>query len=567
MSDAFPNQLTGDPDELEWDGQLYQQTSDAISDAISQIAELGSNHFSSHAVTALDRNQGDVVEKMSRIQYRYHEAGGALVTYAKALRQAQAEAASAIAAHGPLSDQATDLQYRIEDETRLAQQQGPDQMQHIQQLQQLVGAMRDVQAAQGEAQRAWSGAKAMKDAAAATARIAIHVGDEKNDLDDGLWDTLATFIPILLLVDRIAQMVLKIVSLVLTILAIVFAVLSLIFPILAPVAAALFGYAQLVNLAIAVLALLAFLMDGFNLVDLALVAVAVVATFGSGLLGDFLGAAANAAISSAMADVSGVAGQVLGAVAKNAITEGLKDVTKEAVDDVLFHGSSEAQALDDAIGPSANAFLNTSFADDVTAIKNAGTGLGTEIGTYARAGLDSTPFPGILHMPFSELSSFADHGGLGNLQWAKDGYDAVQSHLIDPLQHAQKAGNALMGNITAFDPDHLFSRFDGPGSANFTAGDVAGDRLGDAVHDTAMDWAGAASRGQWGGAAQWAVGHAGVLLPASGSTTLGAIGDKLGDLYGDMQSSAQGAVVSAHVPPSDWGPTDWSEAYNDKPWG
>jgi hypothetical protein len=553
MADAFPNQLTGDPVELEIDGTAYSDTSDAIAHAIEDIRLLGSDRFSSHAVTALDRNQGDVVAKITRIQYRYHEAGAALVAYAKALRQAQEQAARAIAAHGPLHDQATTLQYRIAEETQLAQQPGPDQMAHIQLLQQLADELRDVQAQQGDALAIWNDAKAQKDAAARSARIAIHVADEKNDLNDDLWDSLATVIPVLLLIDRIAQTVLKIVSLVLTILAIVFAVLSLIFPILAPVAAALFGYAQLVNLAIAVLALLAFLLDGFHLMDLLLVGIAVAATFAAAGLGQVLGSAAQGAVSSALADVDEVAGDAAGAIAKNAISEGVKDLAKAEVGDLLFHGSNEAQQLFDEVGGPAVDGLNSLAASEISTLKEAAQNLGNTVGDVAKAGLDATPFPDILHMPFRELSSFADSGGLGNLDWAKDGWQAVQDHLIDPGRELWNQGNALATQVAHLNPGGALFHPGGPldrGPMGLSSGDVNGDKIGDVGSGAINDWVDAASHGHWGGAAQWVVDRGGIGI--SGETVTGAMGDRVGDLFGNMQDAHRDSFITyatAHSAP------------------
>jgi hypothetical protein len=554
VADAFPNPLTGDPNQLEADGNLYSETSDAIAHAIGEIRQLGSDLFSSHAITALDRNQGDVVEKVTRVQYRYHEAGGALVNYAKALREAQTQAANAIAAHGTLSDQASTLVYRIDEESRLAHEPGPDQMVHIMQLQQLMAEQREVQARQADAQRMWNDAKGMKDAAAQAARIAIHVGDEKNDLHDDLWDSLATLVPVLLLIDQIAQTVLKIVSLVLTILAIVFAVLSLIFPILAPVAAALFGYAQIVNLAIAVLALLAFLMNGFHLMDLVLVGVAIVATFGAGLAGGAIGAAAQGAISNALSGFDEVAGNVIAAVAKNAIAEGVTEVTKAEVGDLLFHGSSEADQLFNEIGGPATDGLNTLAAPGITDMKDLSKHLGFEAGGYVKDGLNRTAFPEILHMPFRELSSFADSGGLGNLDWAKDGWNAVQTHIIDPAQHLQQAGNRLAATLTHWDPGGQFSA----GATGWTSGDVTGDSVADAVSGTLADGGSAASDGGWGGGAQWVMNHLGPgpLLDSSA----GAVGDRLGDIFGNIRDDQSKALIKFETPEATWGSQDWDPA-------
>ncbi len=47
-----------------------------------------------------------MVKKITRVQYRYWMAGGALTTYARVLRQAQTEALQALAAHGSVSGHA-----------------------------------------------------------------------------------------------------------------------------------------------------------------------------------------------------------------------------------------------------------------------------------------------------------------------------------------------------------------------------------------------------------------------------------------------------------------------------
>ncbi len=430
---------------------------------------------------------------------------------------------------------------------------------HIAQLQLYKGELQQAQAQQAAAESQWNNAKSMKDAAAKTARIAIHVGDEKNDLDDDLWDSISQLIPVLLLIDKIMTAVLKIVALIMTVLAIVFTVLSLIFPILSPIAAALFGYVMLVNLAIAVLALLAFMMDGFHLMDLILVGVAVIATFGSGLLGDFLGAMASAAIESSLSGVSTALGAALGAIAKNAITEGIKDVTKMEMDKMLSNESSAAEKLFEDVGPAADSFLKTETADQISQLKDAGKEWGGKLGGLVETGLDKVGFNDLandmVNRPLNEfgndISQFAKDGGFGNLQWAQDGFNAVQTNIIDPAHHLYDAGNAVAHQVTAFDPGGMFSDPSALGGGHWNAGDVAGDKLGDVVGDAGKDWASAASNGHWGGAAQWAVNHIDHSgLPIDKIT--GAMTDKLGDVAGNMQDKAEQKIVdfSNHKVPS-----------------
>lgn len=531
LSDVFPNPLSGDPDVLERDGTEYQKTADAIDTAIDHIRALNSDLFSSKAIGELSRSQGDVVKKITRAHYRYYMAGGALVAYAKALRAAQAQAAQATAAHGPLADQANILVARIDEETLLASEPGPDQMLHIVQLQQLVAELHEVQAQQANALAIWNDAKAQKDSAARTARIAIHVGDEAGDLNDDLWDEIASFAPLVLAIDQILQKVLKIVSLIMTILAVVIAILSLLVPLLSPIAAALFGYAQVVNLAIAALALLAFLIGGFHIMDLVVVAIAVAATFGGAVLGKFAGQFAQTAIQGSLKGISEAGGDVLGALAKHAVDEGIKAAVKGAVGDLVSNwGTNDDSVLLEALGPADTTALMSVPMPNVTAqmddIKHEAITLGTQVGTDFNGGLNQLGLGTASQFVQSHVGSFIDNGGLGNLDGAKSALDS-----ISPAFDAMKSGGDLLSGVVP--GGDLF----GQASTDDMSGDVVGDKVNDLFDGAAT--------GSYGGFAQ-GVAH-GInstishWLPGDLHTSAGALGDALGDLYGNAHDASAAA--------------------------
>lgn len=529
MADAFPNPLTGDPDELEQAGATYTQTAEAISTAIDHIQALASNMFESEAITALHRDQGDVIKKISRAHHRYEMAGGALTTYSRALRSAQAQAAQAVATHGAAADHITNLQARIQYETQMAHEPGLDQPIHIVQLAQLTAELQQAQSQQAIAQSQWNDAKAMKDAAAQSARIAIHNGDKAGDLSDDIWDSIVALVPLLQLIDKILRDILKVVSLVLTILAIVFAVLSLLFSPFAAVAAALFGYAQLVNLAIAVLALISFLIGGFHIMDLILVAVAVAATFAGSVLGKLAGDAADAAIEASMDGLSETAGKVAGELAKHAISEAIKDAVKGGVEDILDQGSSDAQHLYDDVDPAANSFLSTGFDDQIGAadkeVKEDAATVGRGVGTFGSYMYQdmTRELPDASAFVQGHVQSFIDHGGLGNLDWmnkAGDAFGDLQFHVADKLDDA-----------TSWEK----SNFGLPDLSAYSSNDVSGDTIGDGLQGVYNSVTTGNLLGT--GVSHFVQGAAG-LLPGGADNAAGTFGDWVGDSFGDVRDAA-----------------------------
>lgn len=395
MGDLAP--LPGDPEALLADATMYGDTADAIRDAIARIGELASSDFSSDAVSALQGQQGDLVSDVGKAYARYSAVGGALTDYAGALRAGQDQANAAIAAHDAAADELTQLAYPLADATQRAAAPGPEQGLAMSDLARLNEQQQQLQAVQAQAQRMWEDAAAAVRHAASVAADRIDAGNDANDLNDSFWDTLSDIVDVLNIVNAFLREVLKIVSLVLTILAIVFAVLGIFFQPFVAVGAALFGYAQLVNLAIALLALLQFLMDGFHLMDLVVVGIAVIAAFGGSVVGKVLGTATDAAVNTALSGFGEAAAKAAGAAASQAVTAAVKEVTNDVVNDVLDLGSDDARRLYADLGPAASGFLSSNLADPVSAMTKEGGDIGGWIGADFRDGIAATGLPDAAH--------------------------------------------------------------------------------------------------------------------------------------------------------------------------
>jgi hypothetical protein len=438
--------LPGEPDLLLQDATMYSRTADAIQDAIARIGELASSDFSSDAVSALRGQQGDLVSNVGRAYARYSAVGGALTDYARALRAAQDEANAAIAAHDGAADQLSQLTYPMADAAQRAAAPGPDQVLAMTDLARLTDQQQQLQAVQGQAVRMWEEAAAAARHAASVAAGRIDAGNDANHLNDSFWDTLSDVVDVLNVVNAFLREVLKIVSLVMTILAIVFVVLAIFFQPFAAVAAALFGYAQLVNLAIALLALLQFLMDGFHLLDLVVVGIAVVAAFGGSVLGKVLGTATDAAVNTALSGFGEAAAKAAGTAASQAVTTAVREVTNDVVNDVLDLGSDDARTLYSDLGPAASGFLSTSLSGGVGAATGMAGQIGGWVGGDFRDGIAATGLPDVAHAILEgggqAMGPVLDQVG-GAVQQIDTGVSA--------FQHAAQSGIATAtGSVSGF---------------------------------------------------------------------------------------------------------------------
>lgn len=444
MGDLAP--LPGEPDLLLQDAITYSSTADAIQDAIARIGQLASGDFSSDAVTALEGQQDDLVSDIGKAHARYSAVGGALTDYAGALRAAQDQANAAIAAHDAAADQLSQLVYPMADAQQRSSTPGPDQVGALTDLARLTEQQQQLQAVQGQAVTMWQEAASAVAHAASVAAGRIQDGNDANDLNDSFWDTLSDIVDVLNVVNAFLREVLKIVSLVMTILAIVFAVLAIFFQPFAAVAAALFGYAQLVNLAIALLALLQFLMDGFHLMDLVVVGLAVVAAFGGSVVGKVLGTATDAAVNTALSGFGEAAAKAAGTAASQAVTAGVKEVTDDVVGDVLDLGSDDARTLYADLGPAASGFLSTSLSGGVGAATGMAGQIGGWVGGDFRDGLAATGLPDLTHAALQGVGQ-ATGPLLDQIGGAAQQIDSG----LNSLQHAAQVGIATgTGAVSGF---------------------------------------------------------------------------------------------------------------------
>jgi len=388
MADLGP--LPGDPDIVLRDATQYLRAAEAIAQAAEQLRQLSGDRFRSQAVDAIVGSAADAAGTITQAHHRYSEAAQALLDYATPMREAHDRASALTATNRDLVDRANTLRYQVEDADRQAQTPGPEQVLAIAHAQQLHQEWDALTQQMHQAESEWNAARDLMHQAARAAASRIHNGNEFGDLNDSFWDDLGDLFDIVKLVANIVSVVLKIVSLVLTVLAVVFAVLAVFFPLLAVISAALFLYAQVVNIAIAILALLQFAMNGFHLLDLVLAGVAVLAAFGGAALGSALGSAARAAASGATQVLGGAASSAIGEIAKQAVTSAVESVTDTVVDGILDLGSAEARSLYDSLDPIAGDFLDTAFGSGVEGFKDTMTGLGEKVGADFNEGVQAS---------------------------------------------------------------------------------------------------------------------------------------------------------------------------------
>lgn len=451
MADSFPNPLGGDPDTVQRDATVYAETADAIARAAYELRQLGTKQFQSRAIDAIGGDADEIAGTVTRAHVRYKETAEALLTYAVKLREAQEQALRALGRNTELQDRLARLRYEQEETQRLAQTPGPDQQLHIMRLTQINQELQEFQQYENMLLEEWRQASAYKEHAAVEAMNRISNANEANDLNDGFWDFLGDILDIVKVIVAVVNIILKIVSIILTVLAVIFAVLAVFFPLFAAVAALLFGYAQLVNLAIAVLALLQFLMNGFHLLDLVLVGVAVLAAFGGSALGNALGAAAKSAAQGALGALGEGAAKLAGDAAAKLVSTGVETVVDQAVEGILSLGSPDAQALFDAVSPMAEDFLETEFADGLAAFEEGASEIGGWVGDDFAAGFKELGLD-------AAVAAVAAPGGLA--------IDAAYGAYRD-------AGNALGGALSDIGDSLGFG--DGSGGS--------GGGIGGALHD------------------------------------------------------------------------------------
>ncbi|QJU54265.1 hypothetical protein SCB71_14040 [Herbiconiux sp. KACC 21604] len=513
--------LPGDPDVVLRDATQYLRTAEAIAQAAEQLRQLSGDGFRSHAVSALVSSAGDAASSITQAHARYDEASQALLEYVRPMRDAHDRARMLTAASHDLTYRADEVRARFVEADQQAQLPGPEQPAALARAEQLRAEWDQLQRELSQAETEWNAARDQLRHAASVAAARIHRGNEFGDLNDSFWDDLGDLFDIVQLVANILSVVLKIVSLVLTVLAVVFAVLAVVMPLFAAVAAALFGYAQLVNIAIAVLALLQFALNGFHLLDLVVAGLAVLAAFGGAALGGALGAAAKSAAAGATRIVGEAASSAIGEIAKQAVAKGIEAVTDTVVDGVLSLGGSEARSIYDSLNPLAGDFLDATFGSGVDSFTSTMEGLGEKVGADFAEGIDASglgaaitaaadfgrPAAAALGTAFDSVyttgSSIADAVGraASSVQQTLDqaARDALAplagsgfEHVADRLQH--DLGSVLGGPDVSDKVGNLVSGALGDVIGGVPGGDqlaqAAGDGFGglaQRLHDAAVD--------------------------------------------------------------------------------
>jgi hypothetical protein len=483
--------LPGDPDAVLSDATRYRAAADAIAQAAQQLRSLSGEGFRSQAVSEIVSTASEAAGSITQAYHRYSEAADALLDYAVPMRDAHDQANALTSASRGFSDQLDWLRPQLEDAQRQAELPGPDQAAAAAAVVQLQAQVDQLQLQAGDAQRLWNEAFERMRHAASVAADRIHGGNEFGDLNDSFWDDLGDIFDIGKLVADIVSVVLKIVSVVLTVLAVVFAVLSVIMPVFAVVAAGMFAYAKLVNLVLAVLALLQFAMDGFHLLDLAVVGLAVVAAFGGAALGGALGAAAKTAAAGATRVVGEATSAAIAEIAKQGVTRAASEVADQVVEGILDLGSDRARGLYDSLSGVGGDLLDSAFGDSVQSFTGTFSELGEKVGADFAEGIEASGLadlgraasdalrPVVSAVGIAEDAAY--RAGSSALDSVREVVDAAHSSIDDASQEAfGSLFDGGMRDVASQIQHDLGSALGGP-DVGSKVGDAVANRLGEAL--------------------------------------------------------------------------------------
>ncbi|ARJ05676.1 hypothetical protein GCM10010988_07930 [Cnuibacter physcomitrellae] len=524
MSELSP--LPGDPDRILGDGTRYREAAEAIARAAQQLRALSGDGFRSQAVDAIVETAAEAAESVTKAHTRYAEAAEALIEYAGPMRDAHDRAESVIAANPQTVDQLAWLQPQLDDARRTAETPGPDQAPAVALVTQLQAQVDQLHVQLAQAQEAWNAARDDMNRAAAVAAARIHRGNEADDLNDSFWDSLGDLFDIGRIIADIVSVILKIVSVILTVLSVVFAALSVVMPAFAAIAGMLFLYAKLVNVAIAILALLQFAMNGFHLLDLALAGLAVVAAYGGAALGSALGSAAKAAAAGASSVAGSTVSTALGELAQQAVSQAAGGLTDQVVDGILDLGGPGARGLYDSISGIGHDALQSAFGDDVTSFSNTVEGLGAKVGSDLAEGVEASGLGSVVRTASSAAGQVAAQAGL-----VTDAVYGVGSSVVDTVRNAFDSAQSSLDDAAR---STFGSLFDGAmkdvatqihhdlGSS--VGGPDVGAKLGDAITGRLSDAIGGLPGGD-------AVAH--------------AVGDSLGGVAQSAYDASQRPAMTA----------------------
>jgi hypothetical protein len=483
--------LPGDPDTVLGDATRYRAAADAIQRAAAQLRALSGDGFRSQAVSEIVSSAAEAAGTITQAYTRYSEAADALLDYAGPMRDAHDRAAQLTAMNRHLADQLAWLRPQWEEAVRRSELPGPEQEAATTAAIQLQQEVEQLERQIGDAQRQWNDALAQLRHAAAVAADRIHGGNEFGDLNDSFWDDLGDLFDIGKLIANIVSVVLKIVSVVLTVLAVVFAVLSVVMPVFAVLAGMLFAYAQLVNVVIAVLAMLQFALNGFRILDLAIAGLAVVAAFGGAALGGALGAAAKSAAAGATRIVGEATSAAIGEIAKLGATQAVEAATDSLVDGILDLGGDQARGLYESISGVSGDLLDDAFGDDVASFTDTFQGLGEKVGADFAEGVEAAGIGSLVRGASDALRPVVAGVGLAEdavyragsstVDAVRDAYDSVSRSVDEATRDTLgPLFDTGLRDVGSFIERDLGPVLGGP-DVGAQVGDAVGSRLSDVI--------------------------------------------------------------------------------------
>lgn len=195
---AFMMPLPGDPGVIRGYASKFAETSDALTNATTQLTELFSLHDGtiSKAISKLSET-GDQVEKyITQAYIRYNTAADALQEYAGQLESTQNRAQAAISDYQYAEAQLNAAYFKHDHEQQLATQTDPTDPEYIdiqRKVQLAQNHIRQLQAIMVQAENEWDAASRDQHAAAEAAAGKIRDGDNLSQLNNnGLMDAIVS---------------------------------------------------------------------------------------------------------------------------------------------------------------------------------------------------------------------------------------------------------------------------------------------------------------------------------------------------------------------------------------
>lgn len=186
--------LSGDPVTVQTRANALVAAAAAMAEAKTQLEHIENyGGYTSGAVKALGHKVGDLRSLVGKAHTRYHDAGEALSTYAKALKTAQAHAAAAISDYDGLQGTLAAAQASAEDK-KIDPLNLDTTPADVDAAKAAHDHLTNVQGEVDAAVTAYNNARIARDHAAEKAKTAIEDANDASDLDNSRWDNFTQWV-------------------------------------------------------------------------------------------------------------------------------------------------------------------------------------------------------------------------------------------------------------------------------------------------------------------------------------------------------------------------------------